>query len=464
MVNKKYNKLLNVLFCICVVLTIVSIGQIISMIIQKRVFIAFYVVSTLLIFCSLLYIIIFAYTKKAFANTLDLKQNVSARNAKTTMSTKRQNYKNYSKDELFLIWCGQNTNKVYRLNSFFNIMKKILLCVLVVVVEIAICLLLNLWKSSYDYLDTNQAIPIIVMSITFFFAIFVITEIIKDSDMSLYKDYFSVVLFDDIEKHITSHELPTKYNPNTFFVRMLKNLCNYEKIDLTKYEEKNKKIEADDLTTSHKKTNNLNSNKKNNTKNVEVDDDFKKINFLITNFLHFKSMNMSVMPITKFNNLLSEQKFSAINFEKLKKDSNDIYKLTEQQEREQNLIIQELCVPLKRSGYLDSANKVYKYIYKTYGFSQVLMNSWAKIFVCNKQFDIAYKLFELGDNQYQYRIKTGDLKVDPVTIMIFGGVPTSQCCENMKKAERAMNDHQYALQLVKDMGGNPNINNTNKLE
>ena len=170
------------------------------------------------------------------------------------------------------------------------------------------------------------------------------------------------------------------------------------------------------------------------------------------------------MPIAEFNNLLSEHKFSAINFEKLKKDSNDIYKLTEQQDREQNIIIQELCVPLKRAGYLDSANKVYKYIYKTYGFSQTLMNSWAKIFVCNKQFDMAYKLFELGDNQYKYRIKIGDLKPDPITTMLFGGVITSQCYENMKKAERAMNDYQYALQLVKDMGGNPDMNNTNKLE
>lgn len=200
------------------------------------------------------------------------------------------------------------------------------------------------------------------------------------------------------------------------------------------------------------------------TEKVEIIDDFQKIGFLITNYFHFKSINMPVMSLEEFNKLMSEPKFSAIDFEKLEKDSNDIYKLTTQQEKEQNLIIQQLCVPLKRAGYLDSANKVYKYIYKTYGFSQVLMNSWAKVFVCNKQFDIAYKLFELGDNQYRYRLKIGDLKPDPVTTMILGGILPSQCYENMKKTEKAMSDKQYADQLVREMGGNPNINNANKLE
>ena len=197
---------------------------------------------------------------------------------------------------------------------------------------------------------------------------------------------------------------------------------------------------------------------------LEELDDYQKVSFLITNYLHFKSMNMNVMPLDEFDKLLSEHKLSAINFEKLNNDSNDIYKLTETQDREQNLIIQELCVPLKRAGYLDGANKVYKYIYKTYGFSQVLMNSWAKIFVCNKQFDIAYKLFELGDNQYKYRIKVGDLIPDPITTMLLGGVVTSQCYENMNRVKRAMSDYQYAIQLIKDMGGNPNIEVKNKLE
>ena len=182
------------------------------------------------------------------------------------------------------------------------------------------------------------------------------------------------------------------------------------------------------------------------------------------NLINYYKTQFNEKVYEEFDEKLQNIKLPPINFEKLKNDSNDIYKLTEQQEVEQNVIIQEICVPLKRAGYLDSANKVYKYIYKTYGFSQVLMNSWGKIFVCNKQFDMAYRLFELGDNQYKYRIKIGDLKPDPITTILFGGIMTSQCYENMIKSERAMKNSQYALQLVEDMGGNPNNNPTIKLD
>ena len=198
----------------------------------------------------------------------------------------------------------------------------------------------------------------------------------------------------------------------------------------------------------------------NNSLNTTGLDDYNALG----NLINYYKTQFNEKVYEEFDEKLQNIKLPPINFEKLKNDSYDIYKLTEQQEVEQNVIIQEICVPLKRAGYLDSANKVYKYIYKTYGFSQVLMNSWGKIFVCNKQFDMAYRLFELGDNQYKYRIKIGDLKPDPITTILFGGIMTSQCYENMIKSERAMKNSQYALQLVEDMGGNPNNNPTIKLD
>lgn len=809
----KFDKINKYMFSFSILFDLLFVGMAIVYLCKNVANWILFVFGGFIVSFKIIYLIIYLYysthlklsnkQEKKFEKTQDnnyenkkTKENIDGQEYKeNTILKDKQQSKEFSNDELFLLWCGQNTNKVYRLDSFLNIMKKILHCVLVVVVEIAICLLLNLWKSSYDYLDTNQAIPIIVMSITFFFAIGMIAVIIKDEDMHLYKDYSSIVLHKNIEKYIINHELPVDYNSKSLFVKLLKMLHNYKNADLTVISYKHCKTEIIENTQVEEKSKiskmdsfNVKENDKNdvevkteiplsskrletqeketcvaNNKNVSnrscgyasideikagLENIFNKLSgdfsgakmailkevengdanamlnlgniylngsgveldkkkayyyYRIAAYMGFASAigyvgnyyldeeenlykslvwhsiaakkknayaavrawqtlcKLSVIEnnmyysnlsdilaskamefgyplkqkvpayqpmnfpyskeekevfIKKFNDALKvvkqeskkekeqifndceipeivknkikaidifEQnnskviiveepilgtplkqsvkylcedsevcvgdlmyfhyldyipepvkiisvldtklsktereklysanyiawlssndnsakklglddynmlgslinyyknefneklckefdkklqniKLSSINFEKLKKDSNDIYKLTEQQDREQNIIIQELCVPLKRAGYLDSANKVYKYIYKTYGFSQTLMNSWAKIFVCNKQFDIAYKLFELGDNQYKYRIKTGDLKPDPITTILFGGVITSQCYENMKKAERAMNDYQYALQLVKDMGGKPDINNTNKLE
>lgn len=792
MISKKS---LNVLFGILVSLMIICGIHIIVMISKQEIVTSFYVFAGMIILCSVVYIIAFLRMRYLIKNSQNSESIIyideQQKDKKNTKLKDKQQIKEFSNDELFLLWCGQNENKVDRLDTVFNVIKKILLCVLVVVVEIAICLLLNLWRESFDEMDVNAAIPIIVMSISFFFAIGMITVIIKDEDFLIYKDYSSIVLHKNIEKFIMNHELPAGYHSNSLFVMLLKILHNYKNVDLTvikqnyskteliqnkSIEEKNKIVnEASSIVKDNDKNNaelkaevslksekieiqekepnkkvsyrsscyasideikaglenvfnklsgdfsgaksailkeiekgdanailnlgniylngsgvELDKNKayyyyriaaymgfasaigyvgnyyldeeenlykslvwhsiaakkknayaairawqtlcnlsitennmyyshlsdilaskamefgyplkqrvptyqpmnfpytkeekevfikkfndalkvvkqeskkekeqifndseipeivKNKIKSIDifeqnsskviiveepilgtplkqsvkylcedsevcvgdlmyfhyldyVPEPVKIISVLDTklskkereklysaNYITWLSSNdnsSKKVEIDDYNTLgslinyyknefnekiykeldekLQDIKLSSINFEKLKKDSNDIYKLKDYQEREQDDIIKNICVPLKRAGYLDSANKVYKYIYKTYGFSQVLMNSWAKIFVCNKQFDIAYKLFELGDNHYKYRIKIGDLKPDPITTMLFGGVITSQCYENMKKAERAMNDYQYALQLVNNMGGKPDINNTNKLE
>lgn len=802
--NNKQNQLLNILFYMSIILVAISCGQIVSMIIQKRVFDAFFIISIILIICLLIYIALYYLGKFIPKKTLTSVKKI--KNKKLKVEKEKVKSRKIT-DEMFLIWCKQNENKVFSVFYKINILRKIFLSTLVVIFEVIVCSLLYQWHKTFDYLDSNGAIPIIFMSISVFVMIGVISTIIKDDNGWLNSRYSSFMKnVKDTEGKIISNDTTLEINSMVILFKMIKVMNNIEKdsyqskqqwfdVKEIEYVQEDADEQSDEANISESNSKNerhTSSNvKKNNENNVEfkteiplsskrletqekeicvannknvsnrscgyayidelkaglenvfnklsgdfsgaksailkevengdanamlnlgniylngsgVELDKKKAYYYyriaaymgfasaigyvgnyyldeeedlykslvwhsiaakkknayaavrawqtlcnlsltennmyyshLSDFLASKAMEFGYplkqrvptyqpmnFPYTKeekevfikkFNDVLEvvkqesnkekeqifndseipeivkkkiksidifEQnsgkvitveepilgtslkhsvkylcedsevcvgdlmyfhyldyvpepvkiisvldtklsktereklysanyitwlssndnslikveiddynklgclinyyknefnekiykefdeklqniKLSPINFEKLKKDSNDIYRVTDQQDREQNIIIQEVCVPLKRAGYFDSANKVYKYIYKTYGFSQTLINSWAKIFVCNKQFDIAYKLFELGDNQYKYRIKIGDLKPDPITTMLFGGVMTSQCYENMKRVERAMNDYQYALQLVRDMGGNPDMNTTSKLE
>ena len=156
-------------------------------------------------------------------------------------------------------------------------------------------------------------------------------------------------------------------------------------------------------------------------------DDIKRIGEIIQSYKDY--------PLSPLNSKAVDGQLKYYGLEPIDYD-NLIYKnLKEKEKNEELIIISNICNPLKRDGFYDSANKVFKYVAAMYGKNTSLMENWGRLFVANKQILDAEKLFNKG-----------------------------QCLNDMKKVKDAQENVEIYNAYVKECGGNPDAQLTTWLE
>ena len=195
-----------------------------------------------------------------------------------------------------------------------------------------------------------------------------------------------------------------------------------------------------------------------NTKNEQVedriealqDDNVKEIidnkvttqssnNYSAIKFLIDKYIEVKFVSLNKLNDYIEIHEFAPIDFKSLKNDvlTSKIVDFDEQQ----TMITKEVYIQLVKEGFYSSANIILKYLYKMYGLSEKLIELWVRLFVYNKQYDIASRLVQIGElyynvnniNSRKYLIYKNNIlkaKIDDkyadVYIQQLGGLVTSQ--------------------------------------
>lgn len=253
----------------------------------------------------------------------------------------------------------------------------------------------------------------------------------------------------EIEECILNNRLPNGYSSSRHrFVKFCLHFVNFDEESIF-----NHILTKHKTSTTVDKSNIINDNdkppKEESIKQIEkpkeVVDNYALIEEKIADFHDCK------IDLEELNLILSKQKMSDINFDELRNQAMNCRKISNSEECEADI---QVCVKLKREAKLTSANNIYKYIIHKYGMSEVLMKSWAKIFVCSEQLDIAYKLFEIGDISYKNGIKYANIPEENMLMYaLIGGVSPSECRLHMQDIERTKTDEIFKKQYIDRVRG-----------
>ena len=141
-----------------------------------------------------------------------------------------------------------------------------------------------------------------------------------------------------------------------------------------------------------------------------------------------------------------------IDFNQLNNMAKEACNLSNDLEME---VARNICMHLKRVGYLDSANKVYKYLLYKGGMNEFLMKDWMKIFVCNKQIETAIKMLNIGILAYECALPRANIPQENLMLFkVLGGFPPCECQMHLADIRKAIHDGTIDDYIIR-VGGNP---------
>jgi hypothetical protein len=87
--------------------------------------------------------------------------------------------------------------------------------------------------------------------------------------------------------------------------------------------------------------------------------------------------------------------------------------------------------------------------------NEFLMKDWMKIFVCNKQIEIAIKMLNIGILAYECALPRANIPQE--NLMLFkalGGFPPCECQMHLADIRKAIHDGKIDDYIIR-VGGNP---------